>query len=81
MSRKRTFSIAGGFTFNLKPDPLFRNFPGYETVLLSHLITFGSCLLAVLTIICFYREGPDFTTCLRAQEYELHFGHPVTGET
>ncbi len=36
---------------------MFKDIPGYDTVLLSHLIAFGSCLVAVLFIIVLYREG------------------------
>lgn len=67
--------MIGGFTYNLKPDPIFKDFPGYDTVLLSHLIAFGSCLFAVILIVLFYREGPDFnqvTTRIKHAQQKQH---------
>ncbi len=63
-------SFIGGWTYNLKPDPLFENVPGYDTVLLSQLIAFGACLCGVLAIVLFYREGPEFTSVVRHEDEE-----------
>lgn len=44
-------------THHICTDPIFKNLPGYDTVLLSHMIAFGSCLAGTLLIIVLYREG------------------------
>jgi hypothetical protein len=56
LMRRKLTSIYTSNTIS-HTDPIFKNIPGYDTVLLSHMIAFGACMVSVLLIVILYREG------------------------